>query len=355
MLKRTRFLLILTLVALLVIPGILLVHPGEAQILGTNWVGTFYNGTTLSGTPIATNIQYPTGLCFVWGTGAPTAGSNTQCTPGPAVAGAPADNFSASFASTQNFSQTGSYLFTVRVDDGIRIYIDNAVVLDQFKQTNQLTEYTFTVSLAAGNHSIRVEYVEFTGSATIQVQWGFSSGGGGTAAGPTATPVPAATGQVITVKGLALRTGPYLGASLIGVARPGTTYPITEQNNDEGLFTWYKITAGDNSGWVSGRYFEVSGNLGAIPVTGTIFDSIDDAPDKGVVGVTRSVMNLRRRPSERATLLDKVPWGAEVPVIGRTIQGGKPFWLQVRYNGKVGWIYAPYVGLRGIVDAVPIR
>jgi uncharacterized protein YgiM (DUF1202 family) len=66
-------------------------------------------------------------------------------------------------------------------------------------------------------------------------------------------------------------------------------------------------------------------------------------------------MNLRRRPSERTQLLDKVPWGAEVPVIGRTVQGGKSFWLQVRYNGKVGWIFAPFVGTRGILDAVPVR
>lgn len=366
MVRHTRILLFLVLFALAIIPGLLVVQPVDAQIVGTNWVGTVYNNTTLSGTPVATNVPYPTGLCLNWGNNAPTAGSNTLCALGNAIGGVGADNFSISFTSTQNFDQSGNYTFTLRYNDGLRLYVNNVVVYDQFTQLSApdtsgdcaslCHEARVTVNIAAGAVPLRVDYVEYSGNALIQVQWAFGGGGGGsTPTGPTVTPVPIATGTVIRVRGLAIRTGPYLGASLVGVARPNISYPILERNSDEGLFIWYKIKVGDNAGWVSGRYFQTAGNIEAIPFTQTIFDQIDGAPDKGVVGVTRSVMNLRRRPSERATLLDKVPWGAEVPVIGRTIQGGNNFWLQVIYNGKVGWIYAPFVGLRGIVDAVPIR
>ena len=54
-------------------------------------------------------------------------------------------------------------------------------------------------------------------------------------------------------------------------------------------------------------------------------------------------------------MLVQVPWGAETELLGRTIQGGNNFWLQVRYGDQVGWIYAPFVSIRGDVNAVPIR
>ena len=50
-----------------------------------------------------------------------------------------------------------------------------------------------------------------------------------------------------------------------------------------------------------------------------------------------------------------MPWGAEVPLLGRTVQGGPNFWLQVSYNGKTCWIYAPFVTIRGDARSVPIR
>lgn len=364
MMKYLRLIGIAVLLALVIVPGLLVNETVEAQITGTNWVGTFYNNTDLSGNPVATNVQYPTGVCANWGNNPPSAGSASQCVSGSQIAGVNADNFSARFESTQNIAQAGQYSFTVRHNDGVRVFINGVQVFNDFGPitpdtggacANICKESIFVQNLPAGSVNMRIEYVEFTGVAIIQFQYGFQGSGGVTPGVPTNTPVPAATGTVIRVRGLAIRTGPYLGASLIGVARPGVSYPILERNQDEGLFVWYKITAGDNSGWVSGRYFQVAGSIDIIPFTGTVFDQIDGAADIGVVGVTRSVMNLRRRPSERTQLLDKVPWGAEVPVIGRTIQGGNNFWLQVRYNGKVGWIYAPFVGLRGIVDAVPVR
>jgi uncharacterized protein YraI len=372
MLKRFQFLLIVVLLALTVIPSLLLVNRVEAQFtLGTNWVGTFYNNADLAGTPVAQNIPYPYGLCGVW-SGAPTSGSTNAgqpCLPGTPVTGVNADNFSAIFTSTQTLAQAGNYLFTVRHNDGVRVNINNTQYLNAWGPivpettgdcANRCRQSTFTVNLPAGAVSMRVEFQDISGDAILQFQYNFVGGTGGVTPGatsfiPTTTAVPAATGQVVRVRGLALRTGPYLGASYVGAAVPGISYPLLARNNDEGLFTWYKITVGDNTGWVSGRYFQTTGNVDAIPFEGTVFDQIDNEGEKGITGVTRSVMNLRRRPSERATLLDKVPWGAEVPIIGRTVQGGNNFWLQVRYNGKVGWIFAPFVGIRGLIEAVPIR
>lgn len=343
---RYLFLLVLLFVLALV-PG-LLSSPAEAQILGTNWFGTFYNNLTLTEPAVASNIPYPGGLSFNWGEGPPRQADGT--TPVPGVN---ADNFSARFVSTQ-FFQPGTYRFTVQVNDGARVFFNGELVLDQFGNRTPIgttaSFFQFTRALN-GNVNIIVEYVDAGGIAALQFQWGLSTD----QVIPTSTPTPIATVSVVRVRGLAVRTGPYLGASLITVARPNNAYEVLARNNSEGLFVWYRIRVGDNTGWASGRYLQTAGNIDAIPFTGSIFDEIDNPdlpPALNVTGVTRAIMNFRVRPSERTQIIDKIPWGAEVQVIGRTIQGGRNFWLQVRWNGRVGWIFAPYVGLRGTVDAL---
>lgn len=340
--------------------GALLVGTVAAQTTGTNWFGTFYNNTTLSGSPVATNVSYPNGLLLNWGDSAPRDGLNNP------VPGVGADNFSATFTSAQSFAQLGTYTFTVYANDGVRITLNGQVLTDQFNDypdesgTQATRVITFQYPVSTQSVSMQVDYVEFTGYANLGVQWILSGGGGQfTPVGPTPTAVPPALASVRTVRGLALRTGPYLGASLVAVARPEIAYPVLAQNFDEGLFPWYKIQVGDRIGWSSGRYLDITGNLAIVPTEDSIFDRIDNPNDLPpllkVIGTTRAVMNLRRRPGERAQLLGKIPWGDQVEVIGRTIQGGQLFWLHVRYQGVVGWIYAPYITLDGVVDALPIR
>ncbi len=128
---------------------------------GTNWAGTFFPSNNLTGTGVQVgNIQG--GLNFNWGTGAPTINST-------AVAGMPSDNFSARFTSSQNFG-AGTYTFIVSADDGVRVYIDGAVVLDKFVG-RVLTTDQFTVNLTAGYHALTVEYFEGIDQAALQVRW----------------------------------------------------------------------------------------------------------------------------------------------------------------------------------------
>ena len=87
----------------------------------------------------------------------------------------------------------------------------------------------------------------------------------------------------------------------------------------------------------------------------SVFQEIDDAPDIGVIAVPRAYMNFRRRPSVRSEKMGQIPWGDEAILVGRTIQGGENYWFQVRYNDMIGWIYAPFVGWRGSINAVPIH
>ena len=356
--KRSRSLwIILALVSLLFIllPSIMV----QADF-GTNWSATFFPSDNLTGA--GSPVSGINGINFNWGAGPPVVNGVTvpitNCT-GTGGGSSPTctDYYSARFTSTQTFSE-GNYQFVAASDDGMRVFIDGALVLDKFIG-RALTTDTFTQALTAGVHNITVEYFEGIDQAIVQFQW-FLEGTGGTpnafgTAVPAATGVPALSVEVVSVRGLSVRSGPYLGASLITVARPGTPYIPIARNTDEGQFTWFLITVNDHTGWASGRYLQVTGDPNSIPIQGTIFEQLDNPPDTGVLAIPRSVMNFRRRPSQRSDRLAEIAWGEEMELLNRTVQYGKNFWYQVRYNGQVGWIYAPFVSTRGDINAVPIR
>jgi uncharacterized protein YgiM (DUF1202 family) len=346
--------LIIALVALLALltgVGLLSAQSG----FGTGWTVQYFNNNALSGTPILTETL-PGGINFTWGTGSPN----------PAV---PADNFSARYTSVQNL-QAGTYEFVVSSDDGVRVFIDNVLVLDRFF-ARVLTTDRFTLNLTAGAHTFTVEYVEYTDQAALSFQWFLTSvttpggtvppggGGGGTIATLNPAVPTVYTGPIATVRGvngLALRTGPYVGASFITTLQGGSSYPVLARNADEGIYNWYLLQLIDGrTGWASGRYLQLSVDRNTLPVQGSIFDQIDDAPDLNVIAIPRAVMNIRRRPSERTAVIGSIPWGAPASVIGRTVQAGQSRWLQVRYEGIVGWIAAPWVTVQGEIFAVPVR
>ncbi len=161
---------------------------------------------------------------------------------------------------------------------------------------------------------------------------------------PTATPRPATVATVVGVNGLAVRTGPYLGASMVGIARRGREYAVLAQNNHEGQYTWYLLQSEAFTGWASGRFLQLSGDLN-LPTKGSIFDEIDNAKDFTVRGRLLDTLNLRPRPTERMPRIATLPWGTEVTVLGYTMSGNVIQWLHVRSGDLVGWVTAPFVNV----------
>lgn len=103
-------------------------------------------------------MRNDTNVNFNWGSGSPD----------PAV---PTDNFSARWTRTLNFDQTRIYHFSVQVDDGVRVFIDNNIIIDEWHPATALT-YTADVNLAAGYHSLRIEYYEAMLDAFINFSFG---------------------------------------------------------------------------------------------------------------------------------------------------------------------------------------
>lgn len=68
--------------------------------------------------------------------------------------------------------------------------------------------------------------------------------------------------------------------------------------------------------------------------------------------ILASLLNLRGLPDTHSPVLDMLPVGAAVPILGR--HPDWPEWWMVEYAGQIGWIFAEYVQPLGPLDQVPI-
>lgn len=115
----------------------------------------FFNSVDLSGPPVLTEVV-PFGSRFDWGRGSP----------GPQVRH---DGFSARMEGHFDFAE-GPYRFSVTVDDGVRLYIDGALVLSSWAEYPERTSVK-DVEMTAGSHHVLLEYFESGGLAVLWLRW----------------------------------------------------------------------------------------------------------------------------------------------------------------------------------------
>lgn len=120
----------------------------------SDWKGEYWPNPQLSGTPAL--VRNDSSIDFHWGTGAP-------------LAGLPTDNFSVRWTRTASF-EMGTYRFHAQVDDGVRIWVDDMLLVDAWYD-HALHEVTADHAVVQGAHSVRVEYYERAGGAEIKVWW----------------------------------------------------------------------------------------------------------------------------------------------------------------------------------------
>lgn len=76
------------------------------------------------------------------------------------------DKYIASWTKDQVF-ESGNYRFTTESDDGVRVYVDGQIIIDQWNDHAKLTHQAEKV-MTAGVHQIRVDYYENLGGAIIK-------------------------------------------------------------------------------------------------------------------------------------------------------------------------------------------
>ncbi|GGE96796.1 hypothetical protein D9V28_07205 [Mycetocola zhadangensis] len=94
-----------------------------------------------------------------WGTSAPATGIS-------------ADNFSIRLTGLITFPETGTYRLRTTSDDGIRLWLNDALTLDQWipQAPTDVTSQGFTVT-AGETRRIRLEYHDVSGGASLQLKW----------------------------------------------------------------------------------------------------------------------------------------------------------------------------------------
>jgi hypothetical protein len=120
----------------------------------TNWRGEYYNNKALSGTPAL--VRDDSGINFSWYGGSPAPGIN-------------ADQFSVRWTRSINLT-AGNYTFSATVDDGVRLWVNNHLLIDQWSD-HASTTFTGTIYLPAGSIPVKMEYYENAGDAVARLTW----------------------------------------------------------------------------------------------------------------------------------------------------------------------------------------
>ncbi|MGH9023578.1 MAG: PA14 domain-containing protein, partial [Acidimicrobiia bacterium] len=90
---------------------------------------------------------------------------------GSPATGVPADGWSALFAGTITLPSTGTYEFWFDTDGGVRLYLDDELIGDEWAFGGGTTTHRSVTGAAAGKHRIQVEYFDAAGSASLTLRW----------------------------------------------------------------------------------------------------------------------------------------------------------------------------------------
>ncbi|GAB4323107.1 MAG: hypothetical protein Kow00117_11720 [Phototrophicales bacterium] len=297
-------------------------NPGETtqEITNITWTGQYYNNRNLTGFPSA--IVGEIGLSKDWGAGAPYPTMNS-------------DNFSARWSTTQ-YLDGSEYLIQVQADDGVRVWLDGILVIDQWNLATGQT-YNYRIQPIAGNHSLRVEFYEAEGLAFINFKLAKIVLNGQVS--------PTNSWATVTAYRLNVRDLPNAttGNVLTRISR-NETYPVLGRTADN---RWVQISVDGLTGWVSTGWVNVT-NIYSVPVTYNTTVSPTATPAPAIYTArTRTEVNLRTGPGTNYDRVLIIPQFATVDIIGRNLRAT---WWQVRYDGTVGWASAEYAIIQDGAD-----
>ncbi|WP_367321782.1 PA14 domain-containing protein [Streptomyces sp. HUAS ZL42] len=191
----------------------------------------FFANTAFSGTPKKTDCD--TAVNESWGTGAPASGL-------------PSNYFGVRWTVTRDFGSGGPFSFAVSGQDGIRVYLDGVRKVDLWKNVSTTVSKTVNVTIPSGRHTLRIDYVNWTGSAVVKFGY---------------TPRTSATVDTVkplTPTGMAVSYDTVLGQAKLTWAR-----------NKEMDLAGYKV------------YRRLNGtSFGGTPLVSTVSTSFTDTPPK---------------------------------------------------------------------------
>lgn len=130
----------------------------QGQNNGTGLRGQYFATRELTGPAVLERID-PT-IDFAWGTSSPGAGI-------------PADKFSVRWSGQIEAPVTGAYTIATVSDDGVRLWLNGKLVIDDWYNHGALRNQSVPLSLAAGKHNLQIEYYENTGNTAMRLYWSY--------------------------------------------------------------------------------------------------------------------------------------------------------------------------------------
>ncbi|MEZ4732765.1 MAG: PA14 domain-containing protein [Caldilineaceae bacterium] len=204
------------------------------------WRGEYYDNVTLDGAPAF--VRNDEQLNFDWGAGSPA----------PSQLGN--DRFSIRWTRTLSLAP-GRYEFTATADDGVRLWVDGQLVLNQWT-VQSAQPASALVDVTGGATPVRMEYFENTGIALARLTWVRADGG-------ASTPTGARTARITGANFLNVRSGPGVGFGRIAVLTRGDVVDLIGRRPGS---LWVQIRLNDGrTGWVNSRYLTSNVPLTELP------------------------------------------------------------------------------------------
>ena len=304
--------------------------PGTAGTIN-NWRGEYYNNDGLAGGPVA--VRDDAGIDFNWGNGAP-------------IAGLGADYFSARWTRTLTLPP-GRYRFTTTTDDGVRLWVNNQLLIDRWI-VQPSTAHSGEIELLGGPVPLKMEYFERTGEARATLTWQM--------VGTTPTGTGGVGTATVTAGALNVRRGPGTEYNILTYATRGTVLNLLGYRNSASNWVMVGLANG-TQGWVHTSYIQTGVSITGLPVwNGQSGPAPSPAPPPApgtmVATVTAYHLNMRSGPGTSYSILTVLDRGAEVTLSYRNQAGN---WVYgTLSNGTQGWIHAGYIRTPQAVTVLPL-
>jgi len=131
--------------------------------------GEYFRGRDFAGAPVLTRIDSRIG--FRWDRGAPTddLAARGELSSAQALKG---DDFSVRWSGQLLPPTSGKYELVVGANDGVRLYLDQRLLVDGWEQNERVRSHSVHVDLEAGRaYALRLEYFEDIRDAEVRLGW----------------------------------------------------------------------------------------------------------------------------------------------------------------------------------------
>jgi hypothetical protein len=214
--------------------------PSPAQV---GWLAQYFNNSDLSGSPAAERVD--TAVDFIWGSSSPIP--NTV----------EADNFSVRWVGSPTFP-AGRHQFLVTADGGIRLWVNDQLLIDSWTDSYFMKPYGTIVDLPGGPANVRLEFLEDKGLAEIHLSW--LREGAATTSTSTANIASSSgnlTATLVNARHLNVRSGPGMAYEPFAYL---SSWQVVELTGYRDLYAdWIQVVLDDGrTGWAAARYLSSS-------------------------------------------------------------------------------------------------